>query len=138
MTSASCGTEIALIRATVGKKIVGCQRNADGRTVFQLYIYDIWVIPYQFTKVLHMTLSELDEIRCVGSPGGHMCPKGISSLLLVWLPPKWRIKYSTFCYFAVPVTIQSIITWAIFIILKNDLRHFEAKRISFHLVYLTN
>ena len=85
-----------------------------------------------------MTLSELDEIRCVDSPGGHMCPKGISSSLLVWLPPKWHIKYSTFCYFAAPVTIQSTITWAIFIILKNDLRHCEAERISFHLVYLTN
>ena len=64
----------------------------------RIYIY-IWVIPYQFTKVLHMTLSELDEIRCVGSPGDHMYPKGISSLLLVWLPPKWRIKYSTFLLF---------------------------------------
>ena len=110
--------------------VAGCQWRGAPRNG--------WVIPYQFTKVLHMTLSELDEIRCVGSPGGHKCPKGISSLLLVWLPPKWRIKYSTFCYFAVPVTIQSIITWAIFIILKNDLRHFEAERISFHLVYLTN
>ena len=44
-----------------------------------------WVIPYQFTEVLHMTPSESDEIRCVGSPGGHMCPKGISPSLLVWL-----------------------------------------------------
>ena len=32
---------------------------------------------------LHMTPSELDEISCVGSPGGHMCPKGISPSLLV-------------------------------------------------------
>ena len=96
------------------------------------------VIPYQFTKVLHMTPSEFDEIRCVGSPGGHMCPKRISRPLLVWLPQNGLIKYSIFCYFAAPVTIQSIITWAIFIILKNQLHHFEAERISFHLVYLMN
>ena len=67
-----------------------------------------------------------------------MCPKGISSLLLVWLPQNGVFNILLFCYFAAPVTIQSIITWAIFIILKNDLRHFEAERISFHLVYLTN
>ena len=34
------------------------------------------VIPYQFTKVLHIIPSELDKIRCVGSPGSHMYPKG--------------------------------------------------------------
>ena len=45
----------------------------------QLTYYNyIWVIPYQFTKVLHMTLSELDKIWCVGSLGSHMYPKGIS------------------------------------------------------------
>ena len=39
MMSTSCGTEIASMRAAVGEKIVGRQRNADGRTAFQLYIY---------------------------------------------------------------------------------------------------
>ena len=38
MMSASRGTEIASMRAAVGEKIVGRQRNADGRTAFQLYI----------------------------------------------------------------------------------------------------
>ena len=32
----------------------------------------IQVIPYQFTEGSHMTLSDLDEIRFVGSPSGHM------------------------------------------------------------------
>ena len=32
----------------------------------------LWVISYQFTKVSHMTLSDLDEIWFVGSPSGHM------------------------------------------------------------------
>ena len=30
------------------------------------------VIPYQFTEGSHMTLSDLDEIRFVGSPSGHI------------------------------------------------------------------
>ena len=43
MMSASCGTEIASIRAAVGEKTVGRQLECgrmDGRTAFQLYIYD--------------------------------------------------------------------------------------------------
>ena len=32
----------------------------------------IWVIPYQFTEVSHMTLSELDETWWVGSPSELM------------------------------------------------------------------
>ena len=43
MMSASCGTEIASMCAAVGEKIVGRQlecRRMDGRTAFQLYIYD--------------------------------------------------------------------------------------------------
>ena len=40
MMSASCDTEIASMRAAVGEEIVGRQRNSDGRTAFQLYIYD--------------------------------------------------------------------------------------------------
>ena len=100
-----------------------------------LILYSKRVIPYQFTKVLQMTPSELDEIWCVGSPGGHMCPKGISPPLLVWFPRNESLNILLFCYFSVPVTIQSIITWAIFIVLKNKLHHFEAQRISFHLVY---
>ena len=39
MMSASCGTEIASMRAAVGEKIVGRQLEC-GRTAFQLYIYD--------------------------------------------------------------------------------------------------
>ena len=31
-----------------------------------------WVIPYQFTEGSHMTRSDLDEIRFVGSPSGDM------------------------------------------------------------------
>ena len=46
---------------------------------------EIGVIPYQFTKVLRMTPSELDEIWCVGSLGGYMYPKAILPKLLVWL-----------------------------------------------------
>ena len=86
-----------------------------------------WVIPYQFTKVLHMTPSELDEIWCVG---------GISPKLLKWLPRNGLLNILLFVIFAVPVIIQSIITWAFFILLKNRFHHFKAQRISFHLVYL--
>ena len=50
----------------------------------------------------------------MGSPGGHMRPKGISSQLFVWLPQNGLLN--TLLLFAVPVTIQSIITWAIFIV----------------------
>ena len=49
---------------------------------------------------------------------------------------KWAFKYFTFVIFAVPVIIQSIITWAFFILLKNGFHHLKAQRISFHLVYL--
>ena len=38
----------------------------------QTYLNGTWVIPYQFTEVSHMTLSDLDEIQFVGSPSGHM------------------------------------------------------------------
>ena len=65
-------------------------------------------------------------------------PKEFHPYCLYGLPQNGVLNILLFCYFAAPVTIQSIITWAIFIILKNDLRHFEAERISFHLVYLTN
>ena len=70
---------------------------------------DQGVIPYQFTKVLHMTPSELGEIWCKGSLGGHMFPKGISAPLLVWLPRNDLSNNLLFCFFAIPVTIQSII-----------------------------
>ena len=49
---------------------------------------------------------------------------------------KCAIKYYTFCYFAIPMNIQSIITWAFFIVLKNRFPHLKAQRISFYLVYL--
>ena len=94
------------------------------------------VIPYQFTEVSRMTPSELDEIWCVGSPGGHMYPKGISPQLLIWLPRNGLLNILLFVIFALPVIIQIIITWAFCILLKNGFHHFKAQRISFHLVYL--
>ena len=70
----------------------------------------LWVIPYQFTKLLHMTLSELNEIWCVGSSSGLMYPKGISPKLLVWLPRNALLNIFSFCSFAMHIFIQSIIT----------------------------
>ena len=99
-------------------------------------IFTLWVIPYQFTEVSRMTPSELDEIWCVGNPGGHMYPKGISPKLLIWLPRNGLLNILLFVIFALPMIIQSIITWAFFILLKNRFHHFKAQRISFHLVYL--
>ena len=64
-----------------------------------------WVIPYQFTELLHMTPSELDVIWRVSSPGGHMYPKGISLKLLVWLPGNGQINTLLFVIFALPVII---------------------------------
>ena len=96
----------------------------------------IWVIPYQFTKLLHMTPSELNEIWCVGSSSGLMYPKGISPKFLVWLPRNALLNIFSFCSFAMHIFIQNIITWEFFIVLKNGLRHFKAKRISFHSVYI--
>ena len=49
-------------------------------------LIDKWVISYHFTKLLHMTPLELNEIWCVGSSSGLIYPKGISLKLLVWLP----------------------------------------------------
>ena len=100
------------------------------------YIRIIWLIPYQFTEVLRMTPSELDEIWCVGSPGGHMYPKGISPKFLIWLPRNGLLNILLFVIFALPMIIQSIITWAFFILLKNRFQYFKAQRISFHLVCL--
>ena len=37
-------------------------------------VVDKWVIPYHFTKLLHMTPSELNKIWCVGSPSSLMYP----------------------------------------------------------------
>ena len=83
-----------------------------------------------------MTPSELDEIWCVGSPGGHMYPKGISPKLLIWLPINGLLKFLLFVVVTLHVFIQCIITWAFFIVLKNRFGHLKAQRISFHLVYL--
>ena len=80
-----------------------------------------------------MTPSELDEIWCVGS---HMYPKGISPKLLIWLPRNGLLNILHFVIFALPMIIQSIVTWLFFILLKNGFHHFKAQRISFHLVYL--
>ena len=51
-----------------------------------------------------MTPLELDEIWCVGSPGGHtyVYPKGISPKLLVWLPRNGLLNILPFVIFAVP------------------------------------
>ena len=48
-----------------------------------------------------MTPSELDEIWCVGSPGGHMYPKGISPKIAAMASQKWTIKYLLFVIFAI-------------------------------------
>ena len=61
-----------------------------------------------------MTPSELDEIWCVGSPGGHMYPKGISPKLLMWLPRNGLLKILLFFVFALHAIIQCIITWGHF------------------------
>ena len=62
--------------------------------------------------------------------------KGISPKLLVWLPRNGLLNISLFVIFAIPMIIQSIITWAFFIVFKNKFHHFKAQRINFHLVYL--
>ena len=95
------------------------------------------VIPYQFTEVLNMTPSVLAKILCVGNPCGLMCAKGISPALLVWLPRNGSLNILLFTIFAVPITIQNVITWVFFIVFKNELHHFNAQRIGFHLAYLT-
>ena len=83
-----------------------------------------------------MTPSELDENWCVGSPGGHMYPKGISMKLLIWLPRNGLLKILLFVVFALHVIIQRIITREFFIVLKTRFHHLKAQRINFHLVYL--
>ena len=42
------------------------------RYMVGMYISCSRVIPYQFTEVLHITLSDLDETWYVGCPGGLM------------------------------------------------------------------
>ena len=64
-----------------------------------IHLDRMWVIPYQFAKVLQMIPSELEEIWCVSSPGGHMCPTGISPPLLVWLLRNGSFNVVLFCYF---------------------------------------
>ena len=66
-----------------------------------------------------------------------MCSKGFSSPFLLWLPRNGFLKILCFVIFAVPLTIQSIITWSFFIVLKNGLHHLKAQRTSFYLIYLT-
>ena len=65
-----------------------------------------------------MTPSELDEIWCVGSLGGHMYPKGISPKLFIWLPRNGLLNILLFLVFALHGIIQCIITLAFFIVLK--------------------
>ena len=74
-----------------------------------------------------MTPSELDEIWCVGSPGGHMYAKGFSPKLLIWLPRNGLLNILLFVIFALPVIIQSIITWAFFILLRNGFTTLKLK-----------
>ena len=95
--------------------------NATFEKLLTHYEMEYGVIPYQFTKVLHMTPSELDEIQCVSSPGDHMCPKGISPPSLVWLLRNGLLNFLLFVIFSVPFIIQSIITLAFFVVLKNQL-----------------
>ena len=83
-----------------------------------------------------MTLSELNEIWCVGSSSGLMHPKGISPKLLAWLLRNAQLNIFLFCFFAMHIFIQSIITWTFSIVLKNGLHYFKAERITFHLLYI--
>ena len=66
-----------------------------------------------------MTPSELDEICCMGSPGGHVSQKNFTQIACM-ASQKWAIKYLLFVIFSVPVTSQSIIIWAFFNVLKTD------------------
>ena len=65
----------------------------------------LWVIPYQFTKIMRITPLELDKIWCVGSPAGHMYPKGISPKLLIWLPRNGLLNILLFLVFSLHVII---------------------------------
>ena len=57
-----------------------------------------------------------------------MYPKGISPKLLLWLPRNGLLNILLYVIFAVPVIIQSIITWAFFIVLKNEFHHFNLSK----------
>ena len=98
----------------------------------------VWrrIIPYQFTEVLHMIPSELDEIWCMGNPGGHDVShcKGLSPSLLVCLLRNDSLKTLLFCCTCDHSKCHNL---GIFIFLKNELHHFKAQRISFHLIFLT-
>ena len=76
----------------------------------------LWEFPLGNSISVHQSFahdpSELNEIWYVGSPGGHVCPNGMLPLLIVWLPRNGLLNILHFVIFAVPVTIQSIITWA--------------------------
>lgn len=84
-----------------------------------------------------MTPSELDEIWCVCSQVVICVPKEFHPHCLDGFPEMAHYIFYFFAIFAVPMTIQNVITWAVFIVLKNKLHHFQAQRIGFHLVYLT-
>ena len=84
-----------------------------------------------------MTPSELDKIWCVGTPDGHMYPKGISPNLLVWLPRNGLLNILLFVIFAVRTCDHSKYhKLGIFHSFENGFHRFKAQRISFHLVYL--
>ena len=57
-------SETSLIRISLVQNLVNL--NTFGGPIIK------WVVPYQFTKVSHMTLSELDETWWVGSPSELM------------------------------------------------------------------
>ena len=89
--------------------------NADKSNV-------IWVIPYQFAKLLHMTPSELDGIRCVGSSGGHVSQRNFI-LILVWLPRNGLSNILLFCYFCCTCDHSKRYNLGLFHFLKNELHH---------------
>jgi len=82
----------------------------------------MWVIPYHFIKLLHMTPSELNKIWCVGSSSGCTYSKGISPKLLVWIPKNAYLYLKRH-------------NLDIFHCFENGLHHFKTERISFNLVY---
>ena len=75
-------------------------------------LFTTWVIPYQFSQVLCMTPSELDENQ---------------------FQPIACMALQKCLIFGVIMNVQCIISWAF----TNELCHLKAQRISFHLLYLT-
>ena len=81
-----------------------------------------------------MTLSDLDEIRFVSSPGGHMQLEGILPSQLVWLPRNGSLNFQLFCRFCCICDIEAPITLPFSTVLQNKLHHLKGSRMSFHVV----